>query len=67
VKDDIIDLIADSHIVLAGWGIYFSKPFNEHGLSEVKQREILTPGPQVVERSAPEFVLVIENLNATNH
>jgi hypothetical protein len=36
VKDERVDLIADSHSIIARWRNYFSQILNVHGVSEVK-------------------------------
>ena len=59
---DVIDLIADSHNIFGRCGTYFSKIFNELRISQIRQREIQTPLPQVQERSASEFELAIGKL-----
>jgi len=55
VKNDEGDLIAESESILLCWGNYFSQSFNEHGFSELWQREIHTPGSLVRETSASEL------------
>jgi len=62
VNDDKSDLVADSHSILARWRIYFSQILNVHGVNDVRQTEIHTAEPLVLEPSASEFDLAIEKL-----
>jgi hypothetical protein len=50
VKDEIGDLLADSHNILNRWKNYFSQSLNVHNVSDVRQIEVhmaesLVPGP----------------------
>ena len=64
VKDEKVDLVADSHIVMARWRNYFSQILNVHGVSDVRQAEIHTAEPLVPEPSALEVELAIEKLKS---
>jgi hypothetical protein len=53
VKDEIGDLLADSHDMLNRWKNYFSQLLNVHNVSEVRQieehmAEPLVPGTVVL-------------------
>jgi hypothetical protein len=67
VKDDKVDLVADSHSILARWRNYFSQLFIIDGFIDVRQAEVHTFEPLVPEPSAFEFQLVIEKLKYHNH
>jgi len=56
-------LVADSHCILARWRDYFSKLLNVDGVNVVRQTEIHTTEPVVLEPNAFEVELAIENLN----
>ena len=56
------DQITDSHSFFARWKKHFSQPFNVHGVSEVKQREIQTAEPLVPDPSAFDVGMAIEEL-----
>ena len=60
MKDDKVDLVADSHSNLARWRNYFSLILNVHGINDVRQTEIHTAEPLVAEPSASEVELAIE-------
>jgi len=62
VKDEMDDLIADSHSILARWRSDFSQLLKVHGVNDVRQTEIHTAEPLVPEPRAFEFDLAIENL-----
>jgi len=62
VTDDVCDLITDSYNLLAWWGTYYSRLFNETGVSQIRQREIQTPLSQRRERNVSEFELAIGKL-----
>jgi len=64
VKNDIGDLVADSHRIWARWRNYFSQLLNVHGVNDVRQTEIDTAEPSVPEPSASEFELAIEKLKS---
>jgi hypothetical protein len=54
VKDEIGDLLADSHNILNRWKNYFSQILNVHNVTDVRQIEIhmaepLVPGPSRLE------------------
>jgi hypothetical protein len=61
VKDDIGDLFADCHSILARKRKYFSQLLNVQAVNDVIQREIFTTEPIVFEPSASEIELAIEN------
>jgi hypothetical protein len=62
VKDEKGDLVADSHSIMAKWRNYFSQLLNVHGFNDVRQAEIHTAEPLVLEPSAFEDELPIEKL-----
>jgi len=64
VNDEKGDLVADSHIIVARWRIYFSQLFNVHGVKDVGQAGIHTAEPLVPEPSASEFELAIDKLKS---
>jgi len=64
VKDKKVDLIADSHSILARWGKYFSQLLNVHGINDIRQTEIHTAEPLVPKPSASEVELAIEKLKS---
>ena len=64
VKDYKGDSIADSHRILVRWKNYFSQLLNVQGVSDVRQTEIHTAEPLVLESSASEFELAIEKLKS---
>jgi hypothetical protein len=39
VKDEKVDLVADSHTILARWRIHFSQLLNIHGVNDVVVRQ----------------------------
>jgi hypothetical protein len=49
VNDENVDLVADSHSIMAGWRNYFPEILNLHGVIDVKQTEIHTAAPLVPE------------------
>jgi hypothetical protein len=66
VKDEKVDLVADSHSIVDRWRNYFSQLFNVHGVKDVGQTEIRTAEPLVPEPSASEVELAIDKLKVTN-
>jgi len=64
VKDEISDLVADSHNIVARWRNYFSQLFNVHGVKDVGQAEIHTAEPLVSEPSAAKVELAIDKLKS---
>ena len=65
LKDEKVDLVADSHSILAGWRNHFFQLFNIHGVN-VWQTEIHTAEPLMPEPSTfVETELAIEELK--NH
>ena len=64
VKDDKGDLFADSHSILVMWRNYFSQILKVHGVKDVRQREIHTAEPLVLEPSASEVELANEKLKS---
>ena len=64
VKDEKVDLVADSHSTVARWRNYFSQLFNVHGVKDVGQTEIHTAEALVPEPSASEVELTIERLKS---
>jgi hypothetical protein len=64
VKDEKVDLVADSHSIMARWRTYFSQILNMHEVSDVRQAEIHTAELLVPEPSALEIELAIEKLRS---
>jgi hypothetical protein len=64
VKDEKVNLVADSHSIMVRWRNYFSQILNVHGVNNVRQAEIHTAEPLVSEPSALEVELAIENLKS---
>jgi hypothetical protein len=64
VKDEKVDLVADSNSIMARWRNYFSQILNMHGVSDVRQAEIHTAEPLVPEPSVLEVELAIEKLKS---
>jgi len=64
VKDGKVDLVANSHSIVARWRNYFSQLFNVHGVKDIGQAEIHTAEPLVPEPSASEFKLAIDKLKS---
>jgi len=64
VKDEKIDLVADSHGIVDRWRNYFSQLFNVHGFKDVGQTEIHTAEPPVPDPSASEVQLAIDKLKS---
>jgi hypothetical protein len=62
LKDEKGDLFADSHSILAKWRNHFSHLFNVRGVSEVRQTEICTAEPLMLEKSVFEVDMAIEKL-----
>jgi len=58
LKDENVDIVADSHIIVVKWRNYFSQLFNVHGVKDVKQATLVT------EPSAFEFELAIGKLKS---
>jgi hypothetical protein len=52
LKDEKSDLVKDIHSILAGWENYFSQLLNVHGFNDVRQMEIHTAEPLVLEPCA---------------
>jgi len=42
VKDEIGDLVADCHSIVARWRDYFSQLLNVHGVNDIRQTEMNT-------------------------
>jgi len=61
VKDEKVDLVADSHSIMTRWRNFFPQILNVHGFSDVKQAEIHTAKPLVPQPSALEFELAIKS------
>ena len=66
LKDEKGDLVADSHSIMARWRSFYQL-LNVHEFKVVRQTEIQTVEPLVLEPSAFEFELAIEKLKITNH
>ena len=61
VKDEMCDLVTDSHSNLAKWSYLFSQLFNTYG---VTQTEIHRAEPLVPESTAFEVEMAIEKLKS---
>jgi len=64
VKDEKVDLVADSHSIVARWRNYFSQLFNVHAVKDVRQAETRAAEPLVPEPSAAEFEPAIDKLKS---
>jgi hypothetical protein len=62
VKDEKVDVVADSHSIMVRWRNYFFQLLNLHGVKDNGQVEIHTAEPLVPETSDFEFELAIEKL-----
>jgi hypothetical protein len=64
VKDEISDLLADSHNIINRWKNCFSQLLNVHNVSDVRQIEIHTPEPLALDHSPfeDEIAIVIEKV-----
>ena len=58
------DLVIVLHSVSALWRKFFSQLFVEHWFSDVRETEIHTAEPLVLDLRALEFHMLIENLKA---
>jgi hypothetical protein len=59
VKDDNVDLLADSLNILNSWKNYFSQLLNVHNVSDVRQIEVRTAEPVVPGHSRLEVEIAI--------
>jgi len=64
VKDEKVDLVADSHGIVARWRSYFSQLFNVYGVKDVGQTEMHTAEPLVPEPSASQVEVAIDKLKS---
>ena len=64
VKNEKVDLVADSQGIVVMWRNYFSQLFNVHGVKDVGHAEIHTAEPLVPEPSAFEVELAISKLKS---
>ena len=64
MKDDKVDVIADSHSIVARWTNYLSQILNVQGVKDVRQTEIHAAELLVLEPSASYVELVIEKLKS---
>jgi len=62
VKDEKGVLVTDCHSILASWRSHFLQLFNVHGVNDVRQIEIHTTEPLVLELSAFEVEMAVEKL-----
>ena len=60
-------MVTDPNSVLARWRNHFSCLLNVLRFNDVRQTEIHTAAPLVLEPSAFEFELAIEKQTVTNH
>ena len=65
VKDEKGEFVANPHSIMVRWRNYFSHLLNVHEENDVRQAEIHTVGPLVLEPSAFEVELAIGKLK--NH
>jgi hypothetical protein len=64
VKNENIDLVVDSHSILATWRNHFFQLMNIHGVNDVRHTELHTAEPIMPEPSAFEVELAIEMLKS---
>jgi hypothetical protein len=64
VKDEKGDLLADPHKILNRWKNYFCQLLNVHGAGSVRQTEIHTAEPFVLQPSASEVEVAIGKLKS---
>jgi len=64
VKNEKVDLVADSHSILARWRNHLSQLLNIHGVNDGGQTEIQAAEPLVPEPSAFDFELAVEKLDS---
>jgi hypothetical protein len=64
VKDEKVDLVADSRSIMVRWRNYLSQILNVHGVSDVRQAEIHTADPLVSGPRALDVELAIEKLKS---
>jgi len=62
VKDEKGDLVTDCHSTLARWRNRFYQLLNVHGVNDVRQTEIHTAEPLVLEPIAVEVEMTVEKL-----
>jgi hypothetical protein len=61
VKEENGDLLADSHSILNRWKNHSCQLLNVHGVNDVRQTEIHTAEPLVLEPSSSEVEIAIES------
>jgi hypothetical protein len=64
VKDENGDLLADPQSVLNRWKYFFNKVLNVHGVHNVKQKDIQTAEPLVLEPSFIEVEIAVGKLKS---
>jgi len=64
VKNEEVDLVAVSHNILSRWRNHFSQLLNIYRVNDVRQAELHTAEPLVLEQSAFEVELAIEKLKS---
>ena len=64
VKNENIDLVVDSHSILATWRNHLFQLMNIHGVNDVRHTELHTAEPIMPEPSAFEVELAIEMLKS---
>jgi hypothetical protein len=62
VRDERVDLFADSHNILARWRKHFSHLFDVHGVNDGRQREIHIAEPLTPQPSTSEIEMAIERV-----
>jgi hypothetical protein len=62
VKDEIGDLLTDSHNILNRWKSYFSQLLNVHNVSDVRQTEVHTAEPLLPGSSRLEVEIALAKL-----
>jgi hypothetical protein len=55
-------MVTESHSILASWKNHFSLLLHVHGVDDVRQTEVHTAEPLVLELSAFEIEMAIEKL-----
>ena len=59
-------MVTDSHSILVMWQKHFSQLFSVHGFSDLRQTEIHTAQPVVLELSGFEIEMAIEKVKVTS-
>jgi hypothetical protein len=67
MKDENVDLLADSHNILNRWKNYFSQLLNVHSVSYIRQIKIHTAEPLVSGPARLEVETAIAKFKCINH